>query len=38
MNGTTDYIEAYGKGDVGSGGARFDGDDFSVFGAYRIGS
>ena len=38
MNGTTDYIEAYGKGDVGSGGARFDGGDFSVFGAYRIGA
>ena len=38
MNGTTDYIELYGRTNVNSGSAQFFGGDlYTSFGAYRIG-
>jgi hypothetical protein len=38
MNGTTDYIELYARTDLSSGSPDFFGNNFSSFGAYRIGA
>lgn len=38
MNGTTDYIELYGRTNLSSGSPQFFGDLYTSFGAYRIGA
>ena len=36
MNGSSDYIEAFGEGHVSSGDPHFQGSTFSRFGGYKL--